>query len=54
MKKIKLLQAALVTGALLLAGCTSHVTQSEKFSGFLGDYSNLKETKTASGTPALD
>lgn len=53
MKKIKLLQAALVTGALLLAGCTSHVTQSEKFSGFLGDYSNLKETKTASGTPVL-
>lgn len=53
MKKIKLLQAALVTGALLLAGCTSHVTQSEKFSGFLGDYSNLKETKTASGMPVL-
>lgn len=53
MKKIKLLQAALVTGALLLAGCTSHVTQSEKFSGFLGDYSNLKEIKTASGAPVL-
>lgn len=53
MKKIKLMQAALITGALLLAGCTNHVTQSDKFSGFLGDYSNLKETKTASGTPVL-
>ncbi|AVF33510.1 DUF3313 domain-containing protein [Rahnella sikkimica] len=53
MNKTKLMQAALITGALLLAGCTSHVTQKEKFSGFLGDYSNLKEVKTPSGNPVL-
>ncbi|WP_413529139.1 DUF3313 domain-containing protein [Rahnella inusitata] len=53
MKKIKLLQAALITGALLLAGCTNHVTQADKYSGFLGDYSNLKEKKLPSGTPVL-
>ncbi|MFF6009724.1 DUF3313 family protein [Rahnella sp. R3(2024)] len=53
MKKIKLLQIALVTGTMFLAGCTSHVTQTEKFSGFLGDYSGLKEVKTASGNPVL-
>lgn len=53
MKKTKIMQAALIASALILAGCTSHVTKTDKFSGFLGDYSNLKETKTASGTPVL-
>ncbi|MBU9816402.1 DUF3313 domain-containing protein [Rahnella sp. C60] len=53
MKTIKLMQIAAVTGALFLAGCTSHITQTEKYSGFLGDYSGLKEVKTASGNPVL-
>lgn len=53
MKTTKILQVALIAGAVLLAGCTNHVTQADKYSGFLGDYSNLKETKTASGITVL-
>lgn len=53
MKKIRLMQVAAVAGVLFLAGCTNHVTQTDKFSGFLGDYSGLKEVKTASGNPVL-
>ncbi|MFI3308252.1 DUF3313 domain-containing protein [Ewingella allii] len=53
MKKTKILQAALIAGAVLLAGCTSQITKSDKYSGFLGDYSGLKETKTPSGKTVL-
>ena len=53
MKTTKLMQVAAVAGVLFLAGCTSHITKTEKFSGFLGDYSGLKEVKTASGNPVL-
>lgn len=37
MKRIKLMQVAAVAGVLFLAGCTNHVTQADKFAGFLGD-----------------
>lgn len=53
MKKTKLLHVALIAGAVLLAGCTSQITKSDKYSGFLGDYSGLKETKTPSGKTVL-
>lgn len=39
MNTTKILQAALIAGAVMLAGCTNHVTQTDKYSGFLGDYS---------------
>ncbi|WP_202308564.1 DUF3313 domain-containing protein [Dryocola clanedunensis] len=44
---------AIFTGFLLLAGCTSKIAKPEKYSGFLGDYSKLKEMKTSSGAPEL-
>lgn len=53
MKKTKILHVALIAGAVLLAGCTSQITKSDKYSGFLGDYSGLKETKTPSGKAVL-
>lgn len=53
MNTTKILQVALVAGAVMLAGCTSQITKPEKYSGFLGDYSGLKETKTPSGKTVL-
>lgn len=53
MNTTKVLQVALIAGAVMLAGCTSQVTKADKFSGFLGDYSGLKETKTPSGKTVL-
>lgn len=44
--------AALV-GMLALAGCASKTTAPEQYSGFLKDYSGLKEAKTASGKTEL-
>ena len=39
-----------ITGLLIsLTGCTSKTTKPEQYSGFLKDYSDLKETKSASG-----
>ncbi|AYC30944.1 DUF3313 domain-containing protein [Pseudomonas cavernae] len=47
----------LIVGALafglLLAGCSSSTTQPEQYSGFLGDYSQLKPATSASGAPVL-
>lgn len=37
----------------LLAGCNSTITKTEQYSGFLGDYSKLQETKSESGVPVL-
>jgi hypothetical protein len=38
---------------LALTGCASKLAQPNQYSGFLKDYSNLKETTTASGKPEL-
>lgn len=38
---------------LLLAGCASQTTQPTQYSGFLGDYSQLKPATSASGAPVL-
>ncbi|UYU30197.1 DUF3313 domain-containing protein [Siccibacter colletis] len=46
-------KTSLLTAALVLAGCSSNVTQSDKYSGFLKDYSDLQETTSASGKPVL-
>ena len=53
MRTTTLVNATLLTAALVLAGCSSSVTQSDKYSGFLKDYSGLEETTSASGKPVL-
>ncbi|WP_343551432.1 DUF3313 domain-containing protein [Pantoea sp.] len=45
--------ASVLTLAMLAAGCTSHVTDKQQYSGFLGDYSGLKSTESPSGKPTL-
>ncbi|QGY28580.1 DUF3313 domain-containing protein [Pantoea cypripedii] len=43
----------LMTLAFLAAGCTSHVTDTKQYSGFLGDYSQLTMAESASGKPTM-
>ncbi|CNK98450.1 DUF3313 domain-containing protein [Yersinia mollaretii] len=45
--------AALLVVGIFMAGCASKVTTSAQFSGFLGDYSKLQETESASGQKVL-
>lgn len=53
MRTQTLFKVAVLSGLLVLAGCAPKVTQSDKFSGFLKDYSGLQETKSATGKPVL-
>ena len=53
MRTQTLFKVAVLTGLLALSGCASKVTQPDKYSGFLKDYSGLKETKSATGQPVL-
>lgn len=39
--------------SLVLAGCSSKITQPDEYSGFLGDYSRLKEQKSPSGAQVM-
>lgn len=39
--------------SLALAGCTSKVVKPDEYSGFLGDYSRLKEEKSPSGAEVM-
>lgn len=39
--------------SLALMGCASKVTQPNEYSGFLGDYSRLKEEKSPSGAEVM-
>ncbi|KHK66800.1 MULTISPECIES: DUF3313 domain-containing protein [Pseudomonas] len=39
--------------SLALMGCSSKVTQPDEYSGFLGDYSRLKEEKSPSGAEVM-
>ncbi|WP_095151446.1 DUF3313 domain-containing protein [Pseudomonas sp. Irchel s3b5] len=48
----KLLVGATIAG-LLLGGCTSKVTQTEQYSGYLPNYNNLQEVETPSGGKAM-
>ncbi|MDU9036594.1 DUF3313 domain-containing protein [Pseudomonas corrugata] len=52
MKFVSILGIACVF-SLTLAGCSSKVTQPEEYSGFLGDYSRLKEEKSPSGADVM-
>lgn len=53
MRTHSLIQVAVLSGLLALTGCSSKVTQPEKYSGFLKDYSNLQQATSASGKPVL-
>ena len=44
---------AVLAAGLLLAGCSSKVTQTSQYSGFLSDYSKLQETTSPSGHKTL-
>ena len=46
-------KVAVLSGLLALAGCASNVAQPDQYSGFLKDYSGLKETTSATGKPTL-
>ncbi|RFF10824.1 DUF3313 domain-containing protein [Salmonella enterica] len=48
-----LFKVAVLTGLLALSGCASKVTQPDKYSGFLKNYSDLQETTSATGKPVL-
>lgn len=48
-----LIGASALVASLLLAACSSSVTQPEQYSGFLSDYSKLKPATSASGAPVL-
>lgn len=49
------MKVALAIGlsSLLLAGCASNLSKPEEYSGFLKDYSRLKEAKSPSGAPVM-
>ncbi|OLS63048.1 DUF3313 domain-containing protein [Pseudomonas putida] len=49
------MKVALAIGlsSLLLAGCSSNLSKPEDYSGFLKDYSRLKEAKSPSGAPVM-
>ena len=44
-----LMIGTLCLATLVLAGCASKVQQPDEYSGFLKDYSRLKEAKSPSG-----
>ena len=53
MRTHTLFKVAVLSGLLALSGCASKITQPDKYSGFLKDYSGLKETTSATGKPVL-
>lgn len=53
MRTSALFKVAALAGMLALTGCASKVAEPTQYSGFLKDYSNLKETTSASGKPEL-
>ncbi|HDT1379227.1 TPA: DUF3313 domain-containing protein [Klebsiella aerogenes] len=53
MRTKMLFKVAALAGLLALTGCASKLAQPDQYSGFLKDYSKLKETTSASGKPEL-
>lgn len=49
MRTHTLFKVAVLSGLLALSGCASKITQPDKYSGFLKDYSGLKETTSRNG-----
>ena len=53
MRTTSIAKVAALCGLLALSGCASKITQPDKYSGFLNNYSNLQETTSATGKPVL-
>jgi hypothetical protein len=51
--KLRLVISTLCVASLGLTGCASKVTQPDEYSGFLSDYSHLKEAKSPSGAEVM-
>ncbi|NBF02140.1 DUF3313 family protein [Pseudomonas sp. Fl5BN2] len=51
--KLALTLSTLCLATLGMAGCSSNVTQPDEYSGFLQDYSRLKEAKSPSGMEVM-
>ncbi|OLF54065.1 DUF3313 domain-containing protein [Pseudomonas chlororaphis] len=51
--KLARITGALCIASLALAGCSSNVPKPDEYSGFLGDYSQLKEAKSPSGVEVM-
>lgn len=51
--KCSRLASSICVAAVMLAGCASTITPPEDYSGFLKDYSRLKEDKSASGVAVM-
>lgn len=51
--KLASMMSTLCLASLGLVGCSSNVTQPDEYSGFLGDYSQLKEAKSPSGVEVM-
>ncbi|CAI8860997.1 Uncharacterized lipoprotein YdcL [Pseudomonas marginalis] len=53
MMKLRLMISTLCVASIAMAGCASKVTQPDEYSGFLSDYSQLKEAKSPSGVEVM-
>ncbi|WLH76742.1 MULTISPECIES: DUF3313 domain-containing protein [unclassified Pseudomonas] len=51
--KPRLMLSALCVASIAMAGCASKITQPDEYSGFLSDYSQLKEAKSPSGAEVM-
>ena len=51
--KPRLMVSALCIASITLAGCASKVPKPDEYSGFLSDYSQLKEAKSPSGAEVM-
>ncbi len=51
--KLALMMSTLCMASLGVMGCSSTITKPEDYSGFLKDYSQLKEAKSPSGVDVL-
>ncbi|MDU4251882.1 MULTISPECIES: DUF3313 domain-containing protein [Pseudomonas] len=51
--QLKSLAVSLCLASLMLSGCASKYVEPEQYSGFLKDYSVLKEEKSPSGAPVM-
>lgn len=51
--KLRLMISTLCLASIGMTGCASKVTQPEEYSGFLSDYSQLKQAKSPSGADVM-
>ncbi|MVW70538.1 DUF3313 domain-containing protein [Bordetella sp. 15P40C-2] len=49
----RVMASVVLAGTFVLAGCASKVPTANQYSGFLGDYTDLHQTVSASGAPVL-